>query len=446
VSFSDFVASIPAVDAHSHAAHVVAPQSAGDSGERPPDQPGLIGTLDGHRSVMNFAEACDLYSVLPMDEVLGIQADRRRLAPHAARLHGYLGWRRHTAMERELGQAYRDLYGADPNDEADIAARYAEAAAGGLRQMLGQALDRAGIERAIVMNRVPAGLAGDARYLFNPNIDPFAVPKDNSRYKAEGANEVEIFDYVYAPVFRRAVERHGYTGGNLGAYLDFLQAVMADFVEQGAIGFKVTFAYVRPLRFAPVAREEAARLFVTPDADLSDAGYAALQDFLMRFLLAEAVKHDKPVQFHAALGGPPAGLRLADADPANLENIFLDHHLKQLKVVILHTGFPRHEHAGYFASMYANVFLDTSYMQLYSPTIFTRILREWLEHVPANKVLFGTDGWSPETYYAAAQITHRALGGILEDWMAAGWLNTRSAEALATQILRDNTRALYRLP
>jgi predicted TIM-barrel fold metal-dependent hydrolase len=217
-------------------------------------------------------------------------------------------------------------------------------------------------------------------------------------------------------------------------------------IGQGAIGFKVTAAYVRPLRFDAVAREDAARAFATPDAALSDAGYFALQNFLMRFIFAECVKHDKPVQIHAALGGPPAGLRLADADPTNLESVFLDHELKRLKVLILHTGFPAHERAGYLASMYANVYLDTSYMQLYSPTIWTRTIREWLEHVPVNKILFGTDGWSPETYYAAAKISHCGLAQILDDWLAARWLTATEAERLATQFMRDNVRVLYNLP
>lgn len=444
MSIREFIESIPAIDAHSHAAHVVAPQAAGD-GARVPADHGLIGSLAGHRAVQNFAETCDLYSILPMEDVLAIQADRHKLAAHTDRLRYFLAQRHHTATERELRQAYADLYGADPDDEADIAAKFEAAARTGLRTMLGEALDRANIQQAIVMGYLPKGLAGETRYLFVPNIDPFAFPRDNARYKAEGANEVEIFDYVYAPIWRRAVERHSYTPGSFDNYLQFVQTVVAGLVEQGAIGFKVTAAYIRPLRFDAVPRDEAARLFATPDAGLSDAGYQRLQDFLMRFIFAECVKHDKPVQIHAALGGPPAGLRLADADPANLESVFLDHELKRLKVLILHTGFPAHEHAGYFASMYANVYLDTSYMQLYSPTIWERIVREWLDHVPANKILFGTDGWSPETYYASARITHRALGHILDDWLAAKWISAREAEQLALKIMRDNVRELYRM-
>jgi hypothetical protein len=213
VSIQSFIESIPAIDAHSHAAHVVAPKAAEEQTSAPV-YTGLPGSLNGQRAVMNFAEVADLYSTLPMDDVLAIQADRHRLAAHTERLSYLQGQRRHTAMERELRDAYRDLYGANPDDETDVAAKYEQAARAGLRQMLGDALDKANIQQAIVMGYLPKGLQGDTRYLFVPNIDPFVFPKDNSRYKTEGANEIEVFDYVYAPIWRRAAEKHGYTGGD----------------------------------------------------------------------------------------------------------------------------------------------------------------------------------------------------------------------------------------
>jgi predicted TIM-barrel fold metal-dependent hydrolase len=113
--------------------------------------------------------------------------------------------------------------------------------------------------------------------------------------------------------------------------------------------------------------------------------------------------------------------------------------------VLLHGGYPFISQAGALAWHYPQVYLDFSVL----PTLFTlplaRWLEEWIELLPRNKILFGTDASSPEEYYTASVNGRRQLGAALGNLLSAGTLTRLEAANLADRICHRNAMELYRL-
>ena len=74
-----------------------------------------------------------------------------------------------------------------------------------------------------------------------------------------------------------------------------------------------------------------------------------------------------------------------------------------------------------------------------------RWLEEWLELIPHNKLLFGSDASAPELYYTTAANGRRQLGRALQNLIAAGGLTRPEAVQVAERVCFRNTATLYGL-
>ena len=64
----------------------------------------------------------------------------------------------------------------------------------------------------------------------------------------------------------------------------------------------------------------------------------------------------------------------------------------KLKVVIMHMGWPYPDHALYMLYAYPNVYLDTAVVNwILGRSVFDRMLREAVETVGSDRILFGSD-------------------------------------------------------
>ncbi len=103
-----------------------------------------------------------------------------------------------------------------------------------------------------------------------------------------------------------------------------------------------------------------------------------------------------PVFFHTGLDGPnPQQLvspkfRIELGDPLLLQDIVI--RFPKLKVVIMHMGWPFSDHALYMLYAYPNVYLDTAVVNwILGKAVFDRILKEAVETVGSDRILFGSD-------------------------------------------------------
>ena len=103
-----------------------------------------------------------------------------------------------------------------------------------------------------------------------------------------------------------------------------------------------------------------------------------------------------PVFFHCGLDGPDPQRLLAPkfrvelGDPLLLQDVLV--HFPDLRVVIMHLGWPFFDHALYMLYAYPQVYVDTGVVNwVLGRALFERMLRETVETVGSDRVLFGSD-------------------------------------------------------
>jgi hypothetical protein len=75
-----------------------------------------------------------------------------------------------------------------------------------------------------------------------------------------------------------------------------------------------------------------------------------------------------------------------------------------------------------------------------------QLIRESLEVVPFDKVLFSTNAFGlAERYLCGALLWRRGLAQVMDEWLARDWLSAADAEGFAAMMAYGNTRRAYGL-
>ncbi len=383
----------------------------------PSADPDLLKEIESIRAIDNHAhpvrptapgEVPDRdYDALPVDH-LEPQSDPVRLRSNSP----------------ELAEARRVIQGGDP----------------------GKVLDQLGIG-IMLANRVSMGpgLPRD-RFLWVAYADALMYPLandsmiHNSDQKAFFALEEKLLQRYYSESGVAA------RPDTLDAYLSSVVGPTLERHKQGgAVAEKFEMAYLRPLDIGNPTKSEA-------EAAWSGRGpYKDLQDYIFRFIAVECGRLGMAVHFHSDAG---AGgyFNVSGGNPMLLESLLDDPALRHTNFVFLHGGWP-FEHQLTALLTKPNAYADFSDQNLILyPAELAKTIRAWLEFVP-EKVLFGTDaypysaeaGWE-ETGYVAAKTSREALAIALSGMLRDGEITRPRASELARMIMRDNARALYRLP
>ena len=231
-------------------------------------------------------------------------------------------------------------------------------------------------------------------------------------------------------------------------FLDAYRASLADLRARGIVGLKSVIAYRTGLEVELVDRGAAAAAFAeVHDAARRDGRLRIeskpLLDHLVVIAVEESARQGVPIQFHTGLGD--TDLDLPKADPAALRAIFSDR-FRAAPIVLLHTGYPYIRSLAYLAAMYPNVYADMGEAILFAAGEATEITRELLGLAPASKILFSTDAsLVPELYWVGARIGRRALGRVLDEHIADGAIDERTALDWAERILWRNSERVYGL-
>jgi len=244
------------------------------------------------------------------------------------------------------------------------------------------------------------------------------------------------------------IERLILDASSFDGFMDAYRAAIAGLRDRGIVGMKSVLAYRTGLHIEDVDRDDAARAFAVVHETERRAGTLRVEskpllDQLIVLAVTESARQEVPIQFHTGLGDPDLDLTLVD--PAALRILFADR-FRAAPIVLLHTCYPYVRSLAYLAAMFPNVYADMGETILFAPGEATEIYRELIGLAPASKLLFSTDAsLVPELYWVGARIGRRALGRVLDEHIADGAIDERTAIDWAERMLWRNSEAVYAL-
>ncbi|HEV2749816.1 MAG TPA: hypothetical protein VGV12_04755 [Gemmatimonadales bacterium] len=316
------------------------------------------------------------------------------------------------------------------------------------------ALDRIGVE-VMLANRIALGPGlAPPRFRWVSYVDALMLPLPTVAERTATPDYRALYPLEERLLRRYLADLHV---AQLPPTLDgYLRTVVTPTLERqrhnGCVAVKFEAAYLRALDFdeASEASVRATYARYVAGGAPPHAQYKALQDFLFRYIAREAGRLGMAVHIHSLEGGG-GFYRAAGSDPFLLESAFNDSTLRGTNFVIIHGGGVFAAHAG--AMLWKpNVWLDMSAMdQILPPATLAPVVRSWLEQFP-DKVLYGSDaftlgpdaGWEMGAWLAETT-ARRALGSALTGMMRDGEITRARAEEIATMVLRTNAAKLYKL-
>jgi predicted TIM-barrel fold metal-dependent hydrolase len=314
-------------------------------------------------------------------------------------------------------------------------------------------LDHLGIETEL-SNRVAMGRGlNPPRFRWVPFDDALLFPLDNSRLAAATPDRKIFFareDGILA-AYLKALGKSALPA-TFDAYLsEVVTPTLESQQKAGAVAVKFEAAYLRSLDLEPAAKDRAAQVYARwVHSGAPPAGdYTRLENYLFRYIAAEAGRLHMPVHIHTGWGCG-SYFKLGGSNPLLLESVVDDPALRATSFVLLHGG------AGPFTKRVAdllmkpNVYTDFSEQTWLIPTRqLSQVIRYWLEWYP-EKVLFGTDlspgtpgiGWE-EIGWQTTHSARRALAIALTGMMNDNEITRARAEQIARMVLRGNALKLY---
>ncbi|MEM3003864.1 MAG: amidohydrolase family protein [Candidatus Bathyarchaeia archaeon] len=222
---------------------------------------------------------------------------------------------------------------------------------------------------------------------------------------------------------------------------------------------KLWLGYRRPLKFEKATFSEAEQVFnnicsqktfvrvdaegvrITAPSGISLDEAKPLHDFMVHKVIQLAGEYSVPVQIHTGFHEGNENL-IANTNPLNLTNLFMEY--REVKFDIFHGAYPWIGECSALAKTFPNVYLDLAWLHVVSPYIAREALSEWLETVPANKILgFGGDYVFVEGSYGHSVIARDNIARVLTQKVEDGDLKLEEAKALARKILRENAKELF---
>jgi len=234
---------------------------------------------------------------------------------------------------------------------------------------------------------------------------------------------------------------------------DFVTALGVAFhkaMDKENVAVKIGTAYERTLFFEDVSRERAEAVFnkimSLPAGTLlpyNGSEIKPLQDYMVHRILDLARATNTPVQIHTGLQAGD-GNYIENSNPTLLANLFLKY--RDVKFILFHGGYPFGGQYGSLAKNFRNVYLDMCWLYIISPSYSERYLHEWLETVPANKIMaFGGDFRNVENIYGHLLFAKQVVTRVLTEKVRDGYFSEKEALKIAQMILHDNAVRILKL-
>ena len=232
---------------------------------------------------------------------------------------------------------------------------------------------------------------------------------------------------------------------NMEDYLNVLRKAFTEGVNSGMVGVKIGLAYKRILKFENVSKEKGEKVFslVLTNSAVNSVDLKALQDYLVHKVLDLVDEFDLPVQIHTGLHAGNGNL-ITNSKPTHLANLFMEY--PDVNFILFHGGYPYGGELGTLAKNFPNVYIDMCWAYVISPSYSERYLHEWIETVPANKIMaFGGDYSFVEAVYAHSVMARQVIAKVLIAKVKDRYLTEKEAIDIANMILRENAIQVFDL-
>ena len=237
---------------------------------------------------------------------------------------------------------------------------------------------------------------------------------------------------------------------NIETLNDLILALGKSFEEakaEGIVAIKTAIAYDRILSFENTSRPKAEEVFgkmmhANDGISFSFEEVKPLQDFMMHQILDLARDNQLPVQIHTGLHINKN--IIGNSNPTHLVNLFFEY--PKVNFILFHGGYPYGGELSALAKTFNNVYIDMCWLYVISPSYSERYLHEWLETVPASKIMgFGGDYLNVEHTYAHLLLAKQVVTNVLIDKVKDGYLSESEAKEIAQMILHDNAVDILKL-
>lgn len=217
-------------------------------------------------------------------------------------------------------------------------------------------------------------------------------------------------------------------------------------LPNGFVTIKSCDAYFRSLYYEDVNKEKAGEVFnliMNSEQELPFETVKPLSDYMMHRMLDLAQKHNKPVQIHTGLQAGD-GNYIENSNPVHLANLF--HKYRDVRFILFHGGYPYGSELASLAKNFQQVYIDLCWLYIISPSYSKRYLHEWLETVPAGKIMaFGGDYHNVENVYGHLLFAKEIITGVLTEKVRDQYFSEEEALKIASMILHDNAVDLFQL-
>ena len=393
-------------------------------------------------------------SGMSYEELSTITNDKMSLEERWKQLSPYWDNVQNTGYSKSIRIAVKDLYGIDRLDERtikELARKMKQRNRGGLYRWVLK--EKAGIDMAL--NDAILKTKG---YDFW-NVMPVEKTIDVDRDLFVPVHRFHDFIFVTERTDLDSLSRR--LQNPIHSLEDLIKAFRMEFerLSSRIYAIKIWMAYRRSIFFEKVTYAEAERVFneifkqesfkrldvsgirLTIPEGIAFQEAKPLQDFMVHEMIRLAIKHRLPIQIHTGFHEGNENI-ISNSNPLNLVNLFTEY--KEAKFDIFHGGYPFLDETAALVKNFPNVYVDLCWLHLLAPSVARRVLHEWLDLLPSNKILgFGGDYVFVEGSYGHSVIARKNTASVLKSKLEEKSMTLDEAKTIARKLLRDNAIDLF---
>ena len=274
-----------------------------------------------------------------------------------------------------------------------------------------------------------------------PNVDP--------RFFRCAFSIDELFYPKSWDRMEEVAQETGVCINSLDGWIAACETMLGQMLKSCTHILKCHCAYWRPLKFDNASYKDAeecyCQLLDQKGRSAWNPGYVqttkAFQDYMMHRIMRFANEHGMTCQIHTGLQ-ESGNNTIANADPSLLTNLFVLY--PNVKFDLFHIGYPYYHTMSALGKMFPNVYLDMCWAHIISPAASMAALDDWLDAVPANKVIgFGGDYQIIDAVYAHQLMARQNVSRVLARNVDDGVFGLDEAKWLAQRMFYDNPKSIF---